>query len=157
MGSNRISQTFSFVNESGDDFHLTSSDTGARNWGTDLSSDTYLPFSVDIDGQTRPTGANTWDIGADEYVVVDTTPPTPNPMTFATAPYNDSATQISMVATTASDPSTPVQYLFTFTACGSNGGTGGSPAPGRAARRIRTAVCRPTSATATQCRPGTRC
>jgi hypothetical protein len=47
-------------------------------------------------------------------------------MTFASAPADVSATQISMTATTASDPSTPVQYLFTFTACGSNGGTGGA-------------------------------
>jgi hypothetical protein len=65
VGSNRTSQTFSFVNESGDDFHLTSGDAGARNWGTDLSSDSYLPFSTDIDGQPRPSGS-AWDIGADE-------------------------------------------------------------------------------------------
>jgi hypothetical protein len=47
----------------------------------------------------------------------DTTPPTPNPMTFATAPYATSSTSIAMVATTASDPS-GVQYLFTCTAGG---------------------------------------
>ena len=35
------------------------------NTGTDLSA--Y--FTTDIDGTTRPTGANTWDIGADEYVM----------------------------------------------------------------------------------------
>ena len=57
----------------------------------------------------------------------DTTPPTPNPMTFATAPANDSATQISMTATTASDPSTPICLPFHHTyRCGSNGGTGGT-------------------------------
>lgn len=59
----------------------------------------------------------------------DTTPPTPNPMTFATLPANDSATQISMTGTTAADASTPpVTYLFTNdnTNCGANAGTGGA-------------------------------
>jgi hypothetical protein len=63
----RISQTFTFVDEANDDFHLASNDVGARNYGTDLSGDSYLPFSNDIDGQTRP-GEGIWDIGADEYV-----------------------------------------------------------------------------------------
>jgi hypothetical protein len=54
-----------FVDEDGDDFHLNASDTVAKNKGTDLSGDSYLPFSDDIDGQTR---SGTWDIGADEYV-----------------------------------------------------------------------------------------
>jgi len=59
----------------------------------------------------------------------DTTPPTPNPMTFATAPANDSASQISMIASTATDSETPpVNYLFTLdnTNCGVNAGTGGT-------------------------------
>jgi hypothetical protein len=29
-----------------------------------------LNFTTDIDGETRPTGANTWDIGADQYVSI---------------------------------------------------------------------------------------
>ena len=33
--------------------------------GTDLST----TFTTDIDGDTRPTGAGTWDLGADEYHV----------------------------------------------------------------------------------------
>ena len=41
----------------------------------------------------------------------DTTPPTPNPSTWATAPYPTGNTSISMTATTASDPS-GVQYFF---------------------------------------------
>jgi hypothetical protein len=58
----RKSQTFTFVGA--EDFHLASNDAGALGYGTDLSG----TFTTDIDGQTRPTGASTWDIGADEYV-----------------------------------------------------------------------------------------
>jgi hypothetical protein len=45
-----------------EDLHLKSG-ADAINAGDDLSG----TFSDDIDGDTRPTGANTWDIGADEY------------------------------------------------------------------------------------------
>ncbi|MCK5591767.1 MAG: hypothetical protein KAI72_07410, partial [Candidatus Pacebacteria bacterium] len=61
--NNQILQTFLFVNESGDDFHLAAIDTSARNSGTDLSADVNLSISDDIDGNIR-LGA--WDIGADE-------------------------------------------------------------------------------------------
>ena len=56
----------------------------------------------------------------------DTDPPTPDPMSFAVTPDDAGPTSVDMTATTATDPSTPVEYFFTFTACGSNGGTGGS-------------------------------
>jgi hypothetical protein len=62
-GASFRSLTFTF--ESGTDFHLASGDTGASGKGTDLSSDTYYPFSVDIDGDTR----SAWDAGADEKAV----------------------------------------------------------------------------------------
>lgn len=44
----------------------------------------------------------------------DTTPPSPNPATWATEPYVSSATSIRMVATTASDDS-GVEYYFECT------------------------------------------
>jgi hypothetical protein len=50
----------------------------------------------------------------------DTTPPTPDPMTFATAPYPDSATSITMEASVASD-SAGVEYYFAETS-GNPGG-----------------------------------
>lgn len=51
--------------------------------------------------------------------VPDTTPPTPDPMAWATAPYATSDTSIAMQAVTASDPS-GVEYYFTCTAGGGN-------------------------------------
>ena len=66
LGANSYTnQTFSFVDAANKDFHLTGSDTGAKDKGLDLSSDPDFPFNWDIDGETR---AAPWDIGADEYV-----------------------------------------------------------------------------------------
>ena len=61
----RTNQTFTFVDATNDDYHLSSTDTGAKDYGTDLSSDSNLSFTDDIDGDTR---TSPWDIGADEYV-----------------------------------------------------------------------------------------
>lgn len=63
--NSRASQTFTFVDAANGDFHLASTDAGAKDFGTDLSADANLAFSDDIDGQTR---SGSWDIGADEYV-----------------------------------------------------------------------------------------
>ncbi|MHC4744683.1 MAG: hypothetical protein ACYS8Z_22440, partial [Planctomycetota bacterium] len=49
----------------------------------------------------------------------DVTPPTPDPMTWATVPYATGSTSIAMVAATATDPS-GVEYYFTCTAGGGN-------------------------------------
>ncbi|MCK4946439.1 MAG: hypothetical protein KAS59_09275, partial [Alphaproteobacteria bacterium] len=61
--NNKTEQTFSFVNETIDNFHLASDDAAARDSGTDLSGDTDLSVSDDIEGDTRLLGV--WDIGAD--------------------------------------------------------------------------------------------
>jgi hypothetical protein len=65
----RLSQTFSFIDEAGDDFHLASNDSGARNYGVNDPGSGL--FSSDIDAQTR---LGTWDIGADEcfFLIVTT-------------------------------------------------------------------------------------
>ncbi|NWH03823.1 C1 family peptidase [Desulfobacter latus] len=59
------------------------------------------------------------------FTTVDTTPPTPDPMTWSVIPYELDTSEIKMTATTASDPSTPVSYYFDFTSS-PTGGTGGS-------------------------------
>jgi hypothetical protein len=51
-----------FVDYANGDFHLKSTDTDLKNSGTDLS--TY--FSTDVDGASRNSSINNWDIGADE-------------------------------------------------------------------------------------------
>jgi hypothetical protein len=66
---NRINQIFTFVDAPNGDLHLDSTDIGALNFGEDLSTDLFLSFTDDIDGETR-TG--TWDVGADEYVEIST-------------------------------------------------------------------------------------
>lgn len=67
----RFSQTFTFAGAG--NYHLASNDGGARNYGLDLSA----TFTTDVDGETRPTGAGTWDIGFDEYLAAGGTAPKP--------------------------------------------------------------------------------
>jgi hypothetical protein len=59
-----LEDLFISIVASSEDLHLESSGHNARNNGVDLSAS----FTDDIDGETRPTGPNTWDIGADEYM-----------------------------------------------------------------------------------------
>ncbi|MCK5591009.1 MAG: hypothetical protein KAI72_03550, partial [Candidatus Pacebacteria bacterium] len=61
--NNKTGQTFSFVNESIDNFHLDPADVSAKDVGMDLSGDADISFSDDIDNETRSVA---WDIGADE-------------------------------------------------------------------------------------------
>lgn len=56
-------RTFVFVDEAGFDFHLASSDTGAMDAGTSLSSDAHYVLTTDADGVTR---ADPPDCGAFE-------------------------------------------------------------------------------------------
>lgn len=91
-------------------------------------------------------GGNTSTSGNDGYVVItygDTTAPTPNPATFSVAPAPDSTTQVSMTATAATDPSTPVAYLFGFSACGANGGTGGTSSSWQASASYSDSILQP--------------
>ena len=68
----RLSQTFTFTNSAGDDYTLTSSDAGAKDFGVDLSADANLAFSDDVIGTARPQGS-AWDIGFFEVVVATAT------------------------------------------------------------------------------------
>lgn len=61
-GTNPQTGTVAFANAGAKDYHLLSSDTVAYANGADLSADSVLPFSIDIDGGPRVP----WSIGADE-------------------------------------------------------------------------------------------
>lgn len=63
----RVAQTFTFVNAGSGDYHLSSTDAGARDYG--MTNPGSGAFSTDIDGETR-TGS--WDIGFDEYIAAVT-------------------------------------------------------------------------------------
>jgi hypothetical protein len=59
----------------GNDYHLASTDTAARNSGVNLS----VYFTTDKDGVARPSGGLAWDIGAYQFVIASAnlTPPWP--------------------------------------------------------------------------------
>ncbi|MCR4275696.1 MAG: hypothetical protein NUV83_03035 [Candidatus Wolfebacteria bacterium] len=61
---NKINQAAAFSDSTNGNYHLSSSDSAAKDAGIDLSSDSAISFSTDIDGEIR---AGSWDIGADEY------------------------------------------------------------------------------------------
>ncbi len=69
---NRVSQTFTFVDATGKDFHLAPKDAAARDYGTDLLPDATYPIVDDIEYELRPAidpenmNSKTFDIGADE-------------------------------------------------------------------------------------------
>jgi len=112
--------------------HITTGGGGAPLYNpnakqTEVCSSSYHFSKVEISGNqlnfsaVKPDGTV-----LDSFVLTaqgpDTTPPTPNPATWATAPYAVSSSQISMTATTGSDPSGPVEYYFDETS-GNPGGT----------------------------------
>jgi hypothetical protein len=80
-----LEDLFVSIIASSEDLHLESSGHDALNNGADLSSS----FTNDIDDETRPSGAGTWDIGADEYGAASNSAPS-----APTTPYcNDTSAQ----------------------------------------------------------------
>lgn len=99
--------------------------TQATSWG-------YMDYTCSSGADNNPLFKVRFStVGADnkEYTYIDsveitsgtsgpdTTPPSPDPMTWATVPYATGSTSISMTADTASDPS-GVEYYFECTAGG---------------------------------------
>ncbi len=87
-----------------------------------LSASTQYCYTVQSRDSVGNTGTASGASCATTQAGGDTTPPTPNPATFASAPAATSSTTIAMTATTGSDPSGPVEYFFTET----SGNPGGS-------------------------------
>lgn len=97
-----------FNNYDSDDFDLPEGSALIDNGNGTYQSTT------DVNGNTRDANP---DISAYEFIAdpCDTSPPDPDPMTWATNPYAASASTITMVATTAVDAgneANPVEYFF---------------------------------------------
>jgi len=86
---------------------------------TGLQQNTTYTYRVKIRDKSAGQNESTWSsaLSATTSGAPDTTPPTPNPMTWATLPYATGSTSIAMVATTASDAS-GVEYYFDCTTTG---------------------------------------
>lgn len=127
--NNRLSQEFTFIDSSNNDFHLDTADTAARERGDDLSS----MFTTDVDGQTRPAN-DYWDIGFDEAEAVASGPCTEPVLSYSQSSYICTvgvAANVSAAITGSSDSCTISPSLpsdFTFTKIGeSKGGFSGTP------------------------------
>ena len=66
--NSKTNKTVAFANAAIGDFHLSLTDSSAHGAGEDLSTDPYIPFSSDIDGQPRVAP---WDMGADQAPYLD--------------------------------------------------------------------------------------
>lgn len=85
-GGTLRNRTFTFENESAGNYGLSAADVGAKDVGTDLSTDIYYAFNTDFDLTVRPIGGS-WDVGAFEappVTTTTTTAPPPPPGSFFT-------------------------------------------------------------------------
>jgi pectate lyase len=85
---------------------------------TGLAASTSYTYNVQASDKSPYQNTGTASTPQSATTLADTTAPTPNPMIFATAPYATSPNSITMVATTASDDASGVEYMFTCTAGG---------------------------------------
>ncbi len=96
--------------------HDSAWQTSSTYQDTGLSPSTQYSYRVQTRDQSANHNTGGWSTTQSATTdASDTTPPTPNPSTWATVPYATGSTTISMTATTASDPS-GVQYFFDCTA-----------------------------------------
>ncbi|MHC4619628.1 MAG: Calx-beta domain-containing protein, partial [Planctomycetota bacterium] len=84
---------------------------------TGLDPGTQYTYTVQMQDSLGNTG--TASAPASATTLADTTPPSPDPMTWATPPYSTGTSSIAMVATTATDTS-GVEYYFQCTSGGGN-------------------------------------
>jgi pectate lyase len=97
--------------------HSSSWQAGTTYTDTGLLPSTTYTYTVKARDKSDCKNETATSTAASATTLADTTAPTPNPMTFATAPYATSLTSIDMVATTAADIS-GVEYYFACTAGG---------------------------------------
>jgi hypothetical protein len=105
------------------------SDSGWQNSATytDTGLNSMTSYSYRVKARDKSVNANETDWSSTDSATTtspDSTSPTPAQMSFASAPVAISITEISMVATTATDPS-GVEYYFTETSGNSGGDDSG--------------------------------
>ena len=91
---------------------------------TDAGLNSGTQYCYEVAARDKSTNQNETAASSNQCATTDspdTTPPTPDPMTWATLPHATGSSSIDMTATTASDPS-GVQYYFDET----SGNPGGS-------------------------------
>jgi hypothetical protein len=91
--------------------------SGTSYTDTGLTSNTMYTYTVKARDTSTAHNETVESDPASATTGDDNTPPSPDPMTFATAPYVDGPTSIAMVASTATDVS-GVEYYFACTAGG---------------------------------------
>lgn len=116
--------TLTFADAANDNYHLASGDTDAIDAGEDLTTE-FQAFphgtSVDIDGDPRPTGAGTWDIGADEIVSAGPTEQAVSATASGTATLSTTSSLSQSISATATGSAAlaaaaTVQQLLSATA-----------------------------------------
>ncbi|MHC4865965.1 MAG: exo-alpha-sialidase [Planctomycetota bacterium] len=86
---------------------------------TGLTASTQYTYTVQMRDSLLNTGTASSPENATTQAAPDVTPPSPDPMTWATPPYSTGTSSIAMVATTATDAS-GVEYYFACTGGGGN-------------------------------------
>ncbi|MGD0350993.1 MAG: hypothetical protein ABSB84_11885 [Verrucomicrobiota bacterium] len=138
-GTTSISMTATTASDpSGVQYYIHCLTTGGHDSGwqasptyvdTGLSPNTTYTYQVMTrdNSPNQNQGSYSASAAATTQQTVDTTPPTPNPSTWATVPYATGTTSISMTATTASDPSGVQYYFHCLTTGGHDSGWQASP------------------------------
>jgi hypothetical protein len=120
-------------NRSGTEYYCENTTKGTNSgWVTTLNwNETSLTcgttYSFRVKGRNGDLIETGWtSLGSQATSACSSTPPTPNPMTFAVPPAAASSTSISMTASTATDADNPpVSYFFDFVDS-TTGGSGGA-------------------------------
>lgn len=102
-------------------------------WGAVIASGLAAGSRYEFRVRARSGDLASTQFGAATAVTTladDSTPPTPNPLSFSTRPNATSTTSISMTAALASDPSGPVRFFFDH----DSGGSGGSDSTNQVSR-----------------------
>ncbi len=82
---------------------------------TGLTAGTSYAIDIRAKDAAGNNSAYSSAINVSTQAAADTSPPTPNPATFASNPASTGTSSISMTATTGSDATGPVEYFFTET------------------------------------------